>query len=170
MSGSELPTHAEVVVMGAGHNSLVCAAYLAKAGLEVLALQARAAVGGNTSTENVALPGFAHDSCSSAHVLIQNNPLIRDDELGLVADYGLRYLTTDPAVVLPQADGDVLVMHPDLETTCAELARWSPADAEAFRSMVVAWRDGLAAAHGRWSSNLPQPRDAVTGEYLRLRE
>ena len=39
-------------------------------------------------------------------MLIQNNPLIRDDELGLVADYGLTYLTTDPAVVMPQADGD----------------------------------------------------------------
>ena len=47
-------------------------------------------LGGNTRTEELTLPGFAHDSCSSAHVLIQNNPLIRDDELGLVADHGLR--------------------------------------------------------------------------------
>ncbi|HEY3530171.1 MAG TPA: NAD(P)/FAD-dependent oxidoreductase [Nocardioides sp.] len=167
---TELPERAEVVVVGAGHNSLVCAAYLAKAGLEVLVLEAGSTVGGNTRTEELTVPGFRHDSCSSAHVLIQNNPLIRDDELGLVADHGLRYVTTDPAVVLPQADGDVLVMHPDLEATCAELARWSDRDASAFRSMVETWRRGLAAAHGRWSSNLPQPRDAVTGEYLRLRE
>ena len=62
-------------------------------------------------------------------MLIQNNPLIRDDELGLVADTGCDYLTTDPAVVLPQPDGDVLVMHPDLDATCAELARWSDRDA-----------------------------------------
>jgi phytoene dehydrogenase-like protein len=165
-----LPERAEVVVVGAGHNSLVCAAYLAKAGLEVLVLEAGETVGGNTRTEELTLPGFRHDSCSSAHVLIQSNPLIRDDELGLVADYGLRYVTTDPAVVLPQADGDVLVMHPDLDSTCAELARWSDRDAAAFRSMVETWRGGLAAAHGRWSSNLPQPRDAVTDEYLRLRE
>jgi phytoene dehydrogenase-like protein len=170
MGVTDLPERAEVVVVGAGHNSLVCAAYLARAGLEVLVLEAGPTVGGNTRTEELTLPGFAHDSCSSAHVLIQGNPLIRDDELGLVADHGLRYLTTDPAVVLPQPDGDVLVMHPDLDATCDELARWSGRDATAFRSMIEAWRGGLAAAHGRWSSNLPQRRDGVTGQYLQLRE
>src|SRR5262249_25553497 len=107
---------------------------------------------------------------SSAHVLIQNNPLIRDDELGLVSEQGLRYLTTDPAVVLPQPDGDVLVMYPNLDATCTEIARWSDHDAAAFRTMIETWRAGLAQAHGRWSSNLPQPRDVITGEYLRLRE
>src|SRR5215212_8221735 len=169
LSETELPQRAEVVVVGAGHNSLACAAYLAKAGLEVLVLEAGPTVGGNTRTEELTLPGFAHDSCSSAHVLIQSNPLIRDDELGLVSHYGLRYLVTDPAVVLPQPGGDVLVTHPDLDATCAELARWSDRDAVPFRSMIERWRGGLAAAHGRWSSNLPQARDAVSGQYLQLR-
>ncbi|GAA1477075.1 NAD(P)/FAD-dependent oxidoreductase [Nocardioides aestuarii] len=164
-----LPASVEVVVVGAGHNSLVAAAYLARAGLEVLVLEAGSQVGGNTRTEELTLPGFAHDSCSSAHVLIQNNPLIRDDELGLVADEGLTYLTTDPAVVMPQPDGDVLVMRPDLAATVDELGRFSAADAHAFEQMVTAWKGGLAAAHGRWSSHLPQPRDAITGDYLALR-
>ncbi|MGH3496820.1 MAG: phytoene desaturase family protein [Nocardioidaceae bacterium] len=170
MSVTGLPARAEVVLVGAGHNSLVCAAYLARAGLEVLVLEAEPTIGGNTRTEELTLPGFAHDSCSSAHVLIQSNPLIRDDELGLVADHGLHYLTTDPAVVLPQENGDVLVMHPDLDATCDEVARWSPVDASAFRTMITEWRGGLASAHGRWSSNLPQPRDAITRDYLALRE
>ena len=165
----DLPQRAEVVVVGAGHNSLVAAAYLARAGLEVLVLEAAPTVGGNTRTEELTVPGFAHDSCSSAHVLIQNNPLIRDDELGLVADQGLRYLTTDPAVVMPQPDGDVLVMRPDLAATAAELARFSPRDARAFATMVGDWRGGLGAAHGRWSSALPQPDDATTAAYLALR-
>src|SRR5215213_391158 len=95
-----LPNSVDAVVIGAGHNGLVTAGYLAAAGLEVLVLEAGSAPGGDTITEELTLPGFAHDSCSSAHVLIQNNPLVRDDELGLVSDYGLRYLTTDPAVVL----------------------------------------------------------------------
>ncbi len=167
--GVDLPDHAEVVVVGAGHNSLVAAAYLARAGLEVLVLEAAATIGGNTRTEQLTLPGYAHDSCSSAHVLIQNNPLVRDDELGLLADQGLRYLTTDPAVVMPQPDGDVLVMRPDLEATSAELARWSSRDARAFEAMVGAWKGGLAAAHARWSSGLPQQGDAATGEYVALR-
>src|SRR5215213_5561391 len=165
-----LPESVDAVVIGAGHNGLVAAGYLAAAGLEVLVLEAAAAPGGDTITEELTLPGFAHDSCSSAHVLIQNNPLIRDDELGLVSHYGLRYLVTDPAVVLPQPGGDVLVTHPELDATCTELARWSDRDAVAFRSMIESWRSGLATAHGRWSSNLPQPRDAVTGQYLQLRE
>ena len=67
-----LPDRTEVVVIGAGHNSLVGAAYLARAGLEVLVLEASPTIGGNTRTEELTLPGFAHDSCSSAHVLIQN--------------------------------------------------------------------------------------------------
>lgn len=165
----DLPDRAEVVVVGAGHNSLVAAAYLARAGLDVLVLEAGPTVGGNTRTEELTLPGFAHDSCSSAHVLIQNNPLIRDDELGLVADQGLRYLTTDPAVVLPQPEGDVLVMRPDLAATTDELARWSARDAKAFETMVNAWRGGLGVAHGRWSSALPQPADDATRAYLDLR-
>lgn len=165
----DTPRRAEVLVVGAGHNSLVCAAYLARAGLEVVVLESEPSLGGNTRTEALTLPGFSHDSCSSAHVLIQNNPLVRDDELGLVADQGLRYLTTDPAVVMPQDDGDLLVMRPDLAATTAELARWSSADARAFELMVAEWRGGLGAAHGRWSSHLPQPDDDDTRRYLELR-
>ena len=67
-----LPDEVDVVVVGAGHNSLVCAGYLARAGLEVCVLEASATVGGNTRTEELTLPGYAHDSCSSAHVLIQS--------------------------------------------------------------------------------------------------
>lgn len=161
-----MPAEAEIVVVGAGHNSLVCAAYLAAAGLEVLVLEASAGPGGNTRTEELTLPGFAHDSCSSAHVLIQGNPLIRDDELGLVSRYGLTYLTTDPAVVMPLDDGDTLVMRPDLEATCNELARFSARDAASLRTLMEQWHDGLATAHGRWSSGLA-PRDDAAGQRYR---
>lgn len=164
-----LPEEAEVVVVGAGHNALVCAGYLAAAGLEVLVLEAAPTPGGNTRTEALTLPGFAHDSCSSAHVLIQSNPLVRDDELGLVGRYGLAYLTTDPAVVMPLADGDTLVMSPDLDATCDEVGRFSPRDAAALRSLMEEWHTGLAAAHGRWSSALPPLDDEATRRYVDLR-
>lgn len=86
-------------------------------------------------------------------------------------DHGLSYLTTDPAVVMPQAGGEVLIMHPGLDRTCAQIARWSAPDAEAFRALIFEWRDGLAAAHGRWSSLLPQPDDDDAAQsYLALRE
>jgi phytoene dehydrogenase-like protein len=164
-----LPESADVVVIGAGHNSLATAAYCAAAGLEVVVLEASSIPGGNTRTEQLTVPGFAHDSCSSAHVLIQSNPLIRDDELGL-AEHGLTYLATDPAVVLPQADGGLLVMHRDLDRTVKELSRWSAADAASFRSMIEEWRSGHAEIHGRWSSGLDLGDSEQADRYRALRE
>lgn len=164
-----LPNTVDVVVVGAGHNGLVCAGYLVAAGLEVLVLEAGSLVGGNTRTEELTLPGFAHDSCSSAHVLIQSNPLLRDDELGLLSGHGLEYASTDPAVVMPQSDGDTLVMHPDLDATVAELARWSHDDAEQFRQMIEEWTSGLAAVHGRWGSGLDLGDSEVVKRYLTVR-
>jgi phytoene dehydrogenase-like protein len=168
-AATDLPAAVDVVVVGAGHNGLVAAGYLAAAGLEVLVLEAGPAPGGDTITEELTLPGFAHDSCSSAHVLIQSNPLMRDDELGLLSRYGLEYVLTDPAVVMPQADGDSLVMRPDLDATCAEIARWSDADASAFRAMVGEWTGGLAAVHGRWSSGFDLGESEAAGRYRALR-
>lgn len=163
------PEAADVVVIGAGHNGLACAAYLARAGLDVTVLEAADQLGGNTRTEKLTLPGFAHDSCSSAHVLIQSNPMIRDDELGLLSKYGLEYLHTDPAVVLPQPDGTSLVMHRDLDATAAEIARYSWQDAREFTAMVTEWGTGLAAVHGRWSSGLALGDGEAASRYRDLR-
>ena len=78
----------DVVVAGAGHNSLVAAAYLAKAELSCLVLEARPRIGGNTATEELTLPGFLHDTCSTAHAIFMESPIWRDQELPLAA-YGL---------------------------------------------------------------------------------
>jgi phytoene dehydrogenase-like protein len=161
---------ADVVVIGAGHNSLLAAAYLAAAGLEVLVLEEQPHVGGNTVTEELTLPGFRHDSCSSAHVLIQSNPAIRDDELGLLSTHGLRYVHTDPAVVLPLADGDAVVMSRDRQETAAELARWSTADGDAYLQLLADWEGGLAAAHARWNGGTLDPHaSAQDAAYQALR-
>ncbi|MFD0855935.1 phytoene desaturase family protein, partial [Actinomadura adrarensis] len=69
--------------------------------------------------------------------------------------HGLEYVLTDPAVVLPQADGDALVMHRDIDATADEIARWSKNDAESFRGLLAEWSNGLSAAHARWNSALP---------------
>lgn len=160
---------ADVIVVGAGHNALVCAAYLAEAGLAVLVLEARDRIGGDTITEELTMPGWQHDSCSSAHVVLQSNPVIRDDELGLLSRYGLRYVYTDPAVVMPVGDGDAVVVHRDLEATAGELARWSPSDAVALRRMIADWNAGLSAAHARWSAGLPPAGDDAAARYEALR-
>ena len=83
----------DVVVAGGGHNSLLTAACSAKAGLKVLVLESRDVIGGDTTTEELALPGFKHDSCFSVHVLFRSSPTIRRNELKLDA-YGLSYVTS----------------------------------------------------------------------------
>ena len=161
---------ADVLVVGAGHNALVCAAYLAESGLSVVVLEGNAAIGGNTITEELTLPGWYHDSCSSAHVVIQSNPVILNDELGLKSKYGLTYLVTDPAVVVPLEEGDALIIHPDVEATAAEFERFSLDDANALRAMMREWNEGLRVAHAYFQAGLEMPDDDWSRRYEELRQ
>jgi len=126
----------DIVVAGAGHNSLVTAAYLSKAGYRCLVLEGRAIVGGGVKTTQLTLRGFKHDVCSSAHVLIQDSPLMRDDELGL-GEYGLEYILPDPVVHIPFPDGTYITQWLDLDRTCEEFAKFSKKDAAAYRKMMT---------------------------------
>jgi phytoene dehydrogenase-like protein len=126
-------TSHDIVVAGAGHNSLITAAYLAKAGFDVLVLEAKDAPGGGTISEELTLPGFLFDSCSTGHTLIQPNPLLRDDELGLKRDYGLEYVAPDPVAHVVFPDGESFTHWLDLDRTCDEIARFSKRDADAYR-------------------------------------
>ncbi len=151
----------DVVVAGAGHNSLVAAAYLSKAGLRCLIIEARDQVGGDTASEELTLPGFWHDTCSTAHNLIQASPMIRNNELGL-DEYGLEYLHPDPVVHVPFPDGTWLTQWRDIERTCEEFARFSKADADAYREMISDY-EAIAPIFGKyrytpsgWGATLPE--------------
>jgi phytoene dehydrogenase-like protein len=126
----------DVVVAGAGHNSLIAACYLSKAGFRCLVLEGRPVVGGNCVTEELTLPGFHHDSCGTAHVVIQDSPLLRNDELGL-SDYGLEYVHPEIVVHVPFPDGSYITQWHDIERTCAEFAKFSRKDAAAYRRMIA---------------------------------
>jgi len=82
----------DVVVAGAGHNSLVAAAYLARAGYRCVVLEQQAIVGGGARTAEPTLPGFRHDLFASVHNGLNRHPMWRTDELGLNA-YGIEYIT-----------------------------------------------------------------------------
>ena len=138
----------DIVVAGGGHNSLVAAAYLAKAGLSCLVLEARPVIGGNTATEELTLPGFRHDTCSTAHNLIQVSPTLRDNELHL-DEYGLEYLYPDPVVHVPFPDGTWLTQWRDLDRTAGEFAKFSAADAQAYRRLIAEY-DEVKGLFGRY--------------------
>ena len=126
----------DIVVAGAGHNSLIAAAYLIKAGYRCLVLEGRPTIGGGVKTAQLTLRGFQHDTCSSAHNLIQENPLLRDDELKL-GDYGLEYIFPDPVFHTPFLDGSYLTQWRDLDRTCAEFAKFSKKDGATYRRMFA---------------------------------
>jgi phytoene dehydrogenase-like protein len=125
----------DVVVAGAGHNSMIAAAYLAKAGFRCLVLEGRPIVGGGVKSAELTLRGFMHDVCSSAHNVIHDNPLLRDDELKL-GEYGLEYIFPDPVFHMPFADGSHLTQWRDLDRTCAEFAKFSKKDGATYRQMI----------------------------------
>ncbi len=130
---------ADIVVAGAGHNSLLTACYLAKAGYRCLVLDARPIPGGGVATEELVLPGFRIDTCSTGHTMIRVNPALLHDELGLIADYGLRYAEPDPVEQVAFPDGEQLTMWLDRDRTAEEIARFSPADADAYRRLLASY-------------------------------
>lgn len=159
------PLTADVVVAGAGHNALIAAAYLAKAGKSVLIVDARPIPGGGVATEEY-LPGYFMDSCSTGHTIIQSNPVIKDDTLGLVANFGLTYVDPDPVARVALPDGEQIGMYLDPERTYAEFARFSTRDADRYMEMLEDW-DRAKVAFGK-ANNTPigwgKPLDALLDE------
>jgi len=126
----------DVIAIGSGHNGLVAAAYLAAAGKKVLVLERQPWFGGGVVTRDLTVPGFHHDQHSMAHIFIQGNPLLRNDDLGLKSKFGLRYGFPDCPLMSVFEDGTTLGVYRDRERTCANIARYSPKDAEAFRRLA----------------------------------
>src|SRR5438093_10578161 len=151
----------DVVVAGAGHNSLITAAYAAKADLRVLVLDANDQIGGDATSEPLTLPGCLHDSCASAHNLSQTNPMLRNNEQQLDR-HGLEYIRPDPVVVMPFLDGETLTMSLDLERTAAELARFSAHDTNAYRSLLADW-ELIAPVVGEERANPPRRPSELAG-------
>lgn len=132
----------DIVAIGSGHNGLVAAAYLAKSGKRVLVLERNAWLGGGVVSRELTRPGFRHDQHSMAHIFIQANPLLKRDELGLQHRFGLKYLFPDSPMMSVFEDGSTLTMYRDRQRTAAEIARWSPRDAQAFlrlSAQAAAW-------------------------------
>lgn len=130
----------DVILIGAGHNALVCAAYLLKAGYTVLLLEKNSIPGGASTTEELmpeAAPGFKFNPCAIDHIFIHLGPVIQELELG---KYGLEYLFCDPVVFCPHPDGKYFLAHRSLEKTCAEIARFSPRDAEKYAEFIDFWQ------------------------------
>jgi len=122
-----MPQPYDAIIIGAGHNGLVTAAYLGRAGRKVLVLERRELVGGCAVTEEV-WPGFRVSTASYLTSLLQER-IIRDLDL---ARHGYQVDAKDPAFFSPFPDGRCFFMWQDARKTLDEIAKFSKHDAEVY--------------------------------------
>jgi phytoene dehydrogenase-like protein len=137
-----MPTQHDAIVIGGGHNGLVAGAYLARAGLDTVILEARDAVGGASSTETPFGPDFKITTLS--YVMSLMPPQVLDDLK--LAQHGYEVYPMGPGYI-PFPDGRSLTHYDDIERSQKEYAKFSKADAEALPRWE-AWMEGVAAVLG----------------------
>ena len=146
----------DAVIIGAGHNGLTTAAYLAKAGKKVLVLERRRVIGGIAATEEI-FPGFKFSTCE--HLAGSFSREIIAD-LGL-QKHGLEILPLDPLLFAPSLNENSLVIAPALAKAAAEIGRHSKNDAGKYPAFCALLKKLSAYLLTLYS--LPLPDRAVPG-------
>jgi len=124
----------DAIVVGGGHNGLVCAAYLARGGLRTMLVEARDAVGGTAASE--AFAGARVNICNCDHITFRTTPVM--EELRL-ADHGLAYLDVEPAQLnAAWSGGPAWPIFHDVERTVDALARTHPGEVAGYRRYLAA--------------------------------
>jgi phytoene dehydrogenase-like protein len=125
----------DVIVIGAGHNGLVTAAYVARAGMSVLVLERGEHVGGAVASGEVTRPGFVHDLFATNQNLFLGSPAFAElgDDL---ARHGLRFATTNRPYSNVFPDARSLRVYRDADRTRALLERHDPADAAGWDRLL----------------------------------
>jgi phytoene dehydrogenase-like protein len=131
----------DAIVIGAGPNGLSAATVLAHAGFSVLVREAAPAIGGGARTEELTLPGFLHDVCSSVHPMALVSPWFRQLPL---AQYGLEWVHTPRLLVHPFDDGSVITLDRTLDATVESLGTDGPAYRRLVEPFLDRWQDLVA--------------------------
>jgi phytoene dehydrogenase-like protein len=153
----------DAVIVGAGHNGLTCACYLARAGLRTLVLDQYHTVGGMATTEEITLPGFRSDMHAFGFQLANLSPV--PEELGL-AEHGLELLRPEINYSQVFPDGGIISTHRGLDDTVASIGRYSRKDGETWRRLAgdfVQAKDEIAA----WMNTPPETLLQETEEFVR---
>lgn len=145
----------DAVLIGAGHNALVCAGRLARRGLEVLVVEQAPDLGGGCSrVEDNAVPGLYHQVHSVFHRGITAMPWYGELEL---ERHGVRYLEPEVNVALHLSDGRALVMHTVDERTVESIGRLDAGDASTWERLARQWRPVLDHVINPLLESPPEP-------------
>lgn len=126
----------DAIVVGAGHNGLITAAYLAKAGHRVAVFERDDRVGGAVQTREL-IPGYQIDLGGSAHILVHLTSIVEDLDL---SGYGLDYVFLDPLFSAPAPNEPTCYIYQDVERTAAHLNDLFPGEGDAYLRFVETWR------------------------------
>ena len=151
------------IIIGGGHNGLVCAAYLAKAGKKVVVLERRDILGGSAVTEEV----FSGCKISRASYV---NSLFRPEiisELGL-KQYGLEFLPRRPSSFSPFPDDRYMILGSDMQENQKEISKFSAKDAEAYPRYEEMLDRIVDFVEPTWKQKPPSPLSNKPGDLLRL--
>jgi phytoene dehydrogenase-like protein len=124
----------DAVLIGAGHNALVCAAYLARAGWRTLVLERAAQAGGAVASAELTRPGYRHDLFATNMNLFLGSP-VAGELGGDLERHGLRFASSDRPFANVYPDGRALRVLQDVPGTVAELERHDPRDAAGWREL-----------------------------------
>jgi len=151
------PTDYDGIFLGAGHNALVAAAYLARCGMRVAVLERAATPGGGLATlENPRLRGFWHNTHSFFHRAVTAMPWYRDLDL---RHHGAEYIEPAFNVAMILRDGRVLQWWTDFDKTVASFAEFSPRDAARLAAWVAEFRPIVEQILIPEAQSPPLPRD-----------
>jgi phytoene dehydrogenase-like protein len=157
----------DFIIIGAGHNGLACAAYLAKTGATVLVVERSSRVGGGCHTAEATLPGFKHNICSVVHTHIPSSPVYRDLEL---ERHGVRYIYPDVLRGTIFPDHTSIVMHREPERMAAELGRFSARDARTFTQLVEDYGEFIDSTYLPLMYSPPLPPSMQSAQLERSEE
>jgi phytoene dehydrogenase-like protein len=157
----------DIVIIGSGHNALVTAAYLARAGRSVLVLERNDRPGGLVRTEELTLPGYRHDVYSASHPLFLSGPVWAELGEELTAR-GLSYLNTDVPTGVSFPDGRTAVLPRTMDAMVAEADRLASGDGDAFAEWMKSFAEYAPEVFGLFTQDLAEPAATATiGRLLR---